>query len=220
LLHLSLDIVAILPVTIVAIDFLSISSRLCDCLWRFLSFGMSLVLTAAPVIFEPVDQSLEWSVTLVVEVEALGSHFDELLYDLVTWNIGEYDVLWIHRQDGESIWNALRLLLLLFLDTFLQLLKGLSIQELGMTSDLTDESVDRDDVALDDFTQVVELIVADQKTFAYRSTLSLVLLDDVDMNEVLLEELPSQRDAVFTASRWSEDIVTDLSVLQFSQSSS
>jgi hypothetical protein len=89
-----------------------------------------------------------------------------------------------------------------------------------MTSDLTDESVDRDDVALDDFTQVVELIVADQKTFAYRSTLSLVLLDDVDVNEVLLEELPSQRDAVFTASRWSEDIVTDLSVLQFSQSSS
>lgn len=181
---------------------------------------MSLVLTAAPVIFEPVDQSLEWSVTLVVEVEALGSHFDELLNDLVTWNIGEYDVLWIHRQDGESIWNALRLLLLLFLDTFLQLLKGLSIQELGMTSDLTDESVDRDDVALDDFTQVVELIVADQKTFAYRSTLSLVLLDDVDVNEVLFEELPSQRDAVFTASRWSEDIVTDLSVLQFSQSSS
>lgn len=152
---------------------------------------MSLVLAGAPVVLEPVDQVLERSVALVVEVEAFRPDFDELFDNFLTRNVRKHDVLRVLRQNRETVRNALRLLFLLFSHSFLELFISLSVQKLGVAGHFADKTVAWDDVALDDFTQVVERVVADQQAFTNGCTLWLVLLSDVDVHKMLLEELPS-----------------------------
>ena len=83
--------------------------------WGLLSLEVPLVLVGLPVVFEPVDQHLKWDQVLVMEVEALWSHFDEFLVHLFFRHIAKHDVLRVLRKDCKSVWNSLWSFLLLLL---------------------------------------------------------------------------------------------------------
>ena len=68
-----------------------------------------------------------------------------------------------------------------------------------MTNDFSYEPIARDDVSLDDFTETFEVVVADDEPVANGCSRLLSLLDNVDVNEILLPELPSQSDTVLAA---------------------
>ena len=144
---------------------------------------------------------------LIMEEETSRAHLDELLEHLLFGNVTKHDMLRVHWQDSESVRNAARLLLLLSLESFLKLFKLVGLlHELGMTSDLSDQSVARNDVALDDLTKTIEVvIIADLQCVTNSITRLLVALVDIYMNVVLIPELPGQRDSVHTLSRRPEE---------------
>ena len=66
-----------------------------------------------------------------------------------------------------------------------------------MTNDLTHQPVAWDDVAFYDFSQALEVVVvADYESATDCGSWLLVSLDDVDVDVVILPELPSESDAV------------------------
>lgn len=167
---------------------------------RSLPSEMPLVVTSSPVVFEPVDQHLEGSVVCLMEVETTRSHLDELFEDSLLGDVTKHDVLGIAWKDRESVRDSTRVLLLLLFETSFEIFKGLGIRELLVANDLTDKSVAGNDVALNDFSQTFKLVVvADSEDTADCCSRSLVTLMDVDVNVVVLPELPSQSDPVFTA---------------------
>lgn len=120
---------------------------------------MSLVLMGAPVSLEPVNQNLEGYVIHIVEVEAFGSDLDELLENFLFWHIAQYDILRVGRQDGEAIRNASWLFLLLFLQSSLKIFKCLRVREFLMTNDFSYKTVAGNDVAFDDFSQALKVVI-------------------------------------------------------------
>lgn len=76
---------------------------------------MMLILLFSPVLLEPVNKLLEGCVVLLMEVESLWTHLDELLDNPLFWNVPKHYVLWVSWQDGKSVWDSGRVLLLLFL---------------------------------------------------------------------------------------------------------
>ena len=94
---------------------------------RPLSLEVSLVVMSAPVVLEPIDQHLEWSLVLLMEVESFRSDLDEFLQDLLLWHVTENDVLRVSWKNGKAIWNSLRCLFLLFLQSLLHVLKCFSV---------------------------------------------------------------------------------------------
>jgi len=120
---------------------------------------MSLVLMRAPVSLEPIDQDLEGHVVHIVEVKAFGSDFDELLENFLFGHIAQYDILRVGRQDGEAVRNTSWLLLLLFLQSSLKIFEGLSVREFLMTDNFSNKTIAGNDVALDDFSQALKVVV-------------------------------------------------------------
>ena len=88
-----------------------------------------------------------------------------------------------------------------------------------MADDLPDKSVARDDVPLDDLTETLEVIVTDDESAADSGLRRLSLLLDVDVDEILLVELPGQGDTVLAACGWAEHEVTDLTLSQLGDGS-
>jgi hypothetical protein len=179
-----------------------------------------LVVVGPPVVLEPVDQHLKGNVVRFVEVEALRAHLDVLLADLLLRHVTEHDVLWVGWQDGEAIGDATWLLLLLFLEAGFEIFERLGVRELLMADHLTDETVAWDDVSLDDLSQAFKLIVVTDSQDATDSGSRLfVALVDVNVNVVILPELPGQSDTVFTSSRWAEEEVSSLKKVKLRDSS-
>lgn len=70
-----------------------------------------------------------------------------------------------------------------------------------MTNNFTHKTVAWDDIALNDLAQTLKVvIVADDQSTADSRTGLFVSLNDVDMDVVILPELPGQRDAFLTSS--------------------
>ena len=179
--------------------------------WRSLPAQVLLVLLRAPVVLKPIDQHLEWLVVRIVEVEAARSNLNELLQDLLFWNIAKNDVLRVGCQDSEAVRNSTWLLTLFFFQPSFKIFKGLSIREFLMTNNFANQSVARDDVALYNLSQALKIvIIADDESATNRSTLHLILFEDVAVNVMTLPELPSERDPVFASSRRSEEEITSL----------
>ena len=66
-----------------------------------------------------------------------------------------------------------------------------------MTDDFANQPVAWDDVAFNDFSQTLEVVVvADYESATDCSTWLLVSLDNIDVDVVILPELPSESDAV------------------------
>ena len=81
-----------------------------------------------------------------------------------------------------------------------------------MSNNLSDQSIARDDVPLDNLTKTFKVVIADDESATDSGSWLLSLLIDVDVHEVLFPELPSQRDTVLTACRWTEDKVTSFTL--------
>ena len=188
---------------------------------RSLSSEVPLVVLCPPVVLEPVNQGLERRVVRLVEVETSWSHLDEFFEDFVARNVTQHDVLWVSRQNGKSVRNPAGVFLLFLLQAGFKVLKRLGIRELLVTNNLSHKPVARNDVALDDFSQTLELVVvADGENAADSCSWLLVALVDVDVHVVVFPEFPRERDAIFTASRRSEEEVTCLQQIQFGNRSS
>jgi len=95
----------------------------------------------------------------IVEVKAFGSDFDELLENFLFGHIAQYDILRVGRQDGEAVRNTSWLLLLLFLQSSLKIFEGLSVREFLMTDNFSNKTIAGNDVALDDFSQALKVVV-------------------------------------------------------------
>ena len=161
---------------------------------------MLLVIFTVPIVFEPVYESLEWCMVFFVEMEAFWSYLDKLFDNFLSGNICKYYVLRVNWKNREPVRNTARLLFLFFFHTLLKFFKCLSVQEFCMTCHFSYQSVARYDVSFDDLTQIFELVVTDQQFLANCSTLWFILLNDINMDKVLLEELPCKSDVVFTSS--------------------
>ena len=80
-----------------------------------------------------------------------------------------------------------------------------------MADYLTYESIARDDVALNNLTQTLKVVVvADDELASNDCTRLLVLLNDVDVNVVILPELPRERDTIRASCRGTEEEVPGL----------
>ena len=89
-----------------------------------------------------------------------------------------------------------------------------------MAYDLTDKSIARDDVALDDLSETIkEVVIADDECAAYRCSFLLVLFDYVDVDIVILPELPGERDSILTPRGRAEEEVSSLKSVQLSDCS-
>lgn len=95
----------------------------------------------------------------IVEVEALGSHLNVLFQHLLSRHVAEDDVLRVDRQDGKAIGDAARILLLLLFQASLKIFKGLCIGEFLVAHDVSDQTIARDDIALDNLSQAFEVVV-------------------------------------------------------------
>jgi len=76
--------------------------------------------------------------------------------------------------------------------------------ELGMLSDFSDQSVARCDVPLSYLMEVFVSLFANLEFRSNVSSKSLVMLNNVDVNDVFGEELPCQSKMVSSLGRWSE----------------
>ena len=84
-----------------------------------------------------------------------------------------------------------------------------------MTDDLTHQPVAWDDVAFNDFSQALKVVVVtDYESASDCGARLLVSLNDVDVDIVVLPELPSERDAVFTPCRRSKEEITSFEQIQ------
>ena len=84
-----------------------------------------------------------------------------------------------------------------------------------MTDNFAHQPVAGDDVAFNDFSQALEVVVvADDESASDCGTRLLVSLNDVDVDVVVLPELPSERDAVLAPCRRSEEEITSFEQIQ------
>jgi len=127
---------------------------------------VSLVISGAVVLLKPVEEQLEEREVLVVEVKALGSHLDELLQDFLFGHISQDDVLGVLGQNSATVWDLRRLLFLFLFKTFFKLFKALRVAELGVLVDFTNKTVARNDVPLNDFSYIFEVVVRDDQAVA------------------------------------------------------
>ena len=75
-----------------------------------------------------------------------------------------------------------------------------------MADNLTNETIARNDVALYDLTKTFEVVViADDQSATNGCTWLLFSLNDVDVDVVVLPELPGQGNAILTSCRRSEE---------------
>ena len=78
-----------------------------------------------------------------------------------------------------------------------------------MTDDLAHQPVAWDDVALNDFSQALKVVVvANDESASDCGTRLLVSLDNVDVDVVILPELPGECDAILAPCRRSEEEIT------------
>lgn len=164
--------------------------------WRSLPLQVPLVVLGLPLIFEPIDQVNERSQILLVEVEASRSDLDELFDHLLSWNISEHEMLLVLGQNGEPIWNTAFVGVLLIFQLLFEVFPLLSVGPLRRLGYFTHQTVARDNIPFDNFTQVVEVLIGNHETLADRSTWHLLKLSDVDVNKLLARELPSQGDCI------------------------
>jgi len=150
-----------------------------------------------------------------VEKESSRLDSDEFLDDLFFGHISKNDVLRICRKNAEAVRNFLRVFLLLNHDNVGQLVPSFSVCEFLMVSHFTDEPIARDDVALNDFSEIVESFVAYHQFATNSSSRSFFLLDDVNVNEMLAPEFPGESYVLLTSSRRPEQKVTNFTVMEF-----
>ena len=67
-------------------------------------------------------------------------------------------------------------------------------------SDLAHKPIARDDVALNDFSQILEIFLIDSQSLTDGRAILLIHLGDVNVNDALPPELPSQSDVLIVAS--------------------
>ena len=78
-----------------------------------------------------------------------------------------------------------------------------------MTDDLTHQPGAWDDIAFNDFSQAFEVVVvADDESASDCGAWLLVSLDNVDVDVVILPELPGESDAILAPCRRSEEKIT------------
>ena len=178
---------------------------------RSLLLVILLVLCCAPVVFEPVDQKLEWHVVGVMEVKTFGPNLDELFENLLFRNVANDDMLRVDWQNGKSVRNSTWFFLLFLFQSRLEVFKCFGIRKLLVTNNISHEPIAWNDVALDDFSKTLKVVVvADDQRAANSCTWLLISLNDIDVHVMILPEFPSESDALLTSSRWPEKEITCL----------
>lgn len=124
-------------------------------------------------------------------------------------------MLWVLRQNSEPVRDSRNVNFLLILEASLQVLVRASIRELLVAHNLPYKSVARDDVTFYYLAKAAEFILlANSKLASDGGSLHLITLDDVDVDEVLVPEFPSERDSVLAPGRRPEE---ELSRLKLSE---
>lgn len=154
--------------------------------------------------FEPVDHVLKRIVILMVEEIAPGLDLDELSDELLLRNVGEDDILRILVPDRKLVWNPGCIFGLLGLQVLLEVIDSLRLQELRVLKHLSDGPVAWSDVSLDYFLEVLVGFVRDGQLGADVGSDGLLGFLDVDVDDVVLVELPCQRQMISALRRWSE----------------
>ena len=108
---------------------------------------------------EPVDHVLEWVVILVMEEVASRFDLDELLDHLFLWDVTKDHILRVLVQNGEPVWNPGVILGLFLLDSQLELIVTLALQELWMVSDFSQRPVARSEISLNYLLEILVTLV-------------------------------------------------------------
>ena len=187
--------------------------------WWLLASEVTLVVFSLPIFFEPVDQIHERRQILFVEVETFGSDFDELLYNLFFREISQDDVLLVLWKNDKSIRNSWSVSIFFTLKSFFDHFPTISVNPLWRPYNFSHQTIARNNVALDNFTKIFKRFAADRKSWTDWGTFWLVKLLNIDVNELLSPEFPSESNVIFTSSWRSEHKVSYLSFGKFCLSS-
>jgi hypothetical protein len=108
-------------------------------------------------------------------------------------------MLLVLRQYHKPVGDSRSVSGFLILEIFFDNLPSICVDPLWRSYDFSDETVARDDVPLNNFTKIIEVLTADGETCANCSTWLLVVLLNVDVNKLLCPKLPSKSDVVLTS---------------------
>ncbi len=123
-------------------------------------------------------------------------------------------MLRIILKDSESIRDAAGVGVLLSLQELIELFKLATGSELHVARSFSHEFVARSDVSFHDFLQVLEkLLIANLKLGADSRTRSFLKLLDINVDDVVGKEFPSECDVVRTFRGGAEDKLTEIEIL-------
>lgn len=127
-------------------------------------------------------------------------------------------MLLVLRQNHKSVGNTRSVSILFVFKGLFNVFPAIRVNKFRRSNHFSHKSVARNDVALNDFTQIVKGLTADLKTRTDCCAWQLVKFLNVDVDKVLLPKLPSERDIFLTPCRRSENEITDFCFRQFSLS--
>jgi len=123
-------------------------------------------------------------------------------------------VLRVILKDSESIRDAAGVGVLLSLQELIELFKLATGSELHVARSFSHEFIAGSDVSFHDFLQVLEkLLIANLELGADSRTRSLLKLLDINVDDIVGKEFPSEGDVVRALRRGAEDKLTKIKIL-------
>ena len=153
----------------------------------------------------------------MVEEVAAGLDFNKLLDQNLGGNIRQHHILRVLVENSEAVWNARAILLFFSFDGLPDFIHVGAFYKLRVLNDLSQSSVAGVDVAFYDFLEVFICLFAYLQLRADIRTNSLILLFNINMNNICLKKLPSQREVIVAFRGGAEIELTIILLLQESQ---
>ena len=123
-------------------------------------------------------------------------------------------MLRVFLKDSESIGNTAGLAVFLCLQELIELFKLATGSELHVARSFSHEFVARSNVSFHDFLQVLEkLLIANLELGADSRTRSFLKLLDINVDDVVGKEFPSEGDVVRALRGGAEDKLTKIEIL-------
>lgn len=123
-------------------------------------------------------------------------------------------MLRVFLKDSESIGNAAGLAVFLSLQELIELFKLATSSELHVARSFSHKFIARSDISFHDFLQVLEkLLISNLKLGANSCTRSLLKLLDINVDDVVGKEFPSEGDVVRALRGGAEDKLTKIEIL-------